>query len=206
MKRGFALVLILAIALTALAGCYTIGERKPIATIKFSDGGTIRLRLYPDYAPNTVANFIYLANSGFYDGSPIHRIEEYNVIQMGISAKDEVLDYTIAGEFSANGFKKNSLSHVLGTISMARQGDYETGFDTAASQFFIVSGSNAGSSLNGYYAPFGAIFETSSFDELTKISRMDVDANNYPRDEIYIVSLTVETFGKNYGEPKKIKK
>ncbi|MDR2605947.1 MAG: peptidylprolyl isomerase [Oscillospiraceae bacterium] len=205
MKRSIAVILFLAVSLAAIAGCYTMGDRHPIATIKFSDGGTIRARLYPQYAPNTVANFIYLANSGFYDGSPIHRIEEYSVIQMGISATEQTLDYTIEGEFSKNGFNKNSLEHKFGTLSMARKGDLESGYDTASTQFFIVSGSNAGRNFDGNYAAFGAIFETSSFDELTKISRMDVDSNFYPRDEIYIESITVDTFGKDYGEPKKIK-
>ncbi|MDR2360271.1 MAG: peptidylprolyl isomerase [Oscillospiraceae bacterium] len=198
-------LLVLPGILMAARGCYAIGERDPVATITFSDGGRIKVKLYPEYAPNTVANFISLANSGFYENSPVHRIEEYFVIQMGMSASGNDLDYTIAGEFPDNGYKSNELTHDFGTISMARRvGDPDSKEyrDSASSQFFICTTNQP--ALNGSYAAFGKIYEESGFDELVKISRMDVNSNGEPRDEIYIVSVEVNTYGKDYGEPEKI--
>ena len=84
--RLTATMLLAAILLTALGGCVVIGERKPICTIVFSNGSEVRIRLYPDKCPNTVNNFIKLCNSGFYDGSTVHRILEYVLIQMGMHA------------------------------------------------------------------------------------------------------------------------
>jgi peptidyl-prolyl cis-trans isomerase B (cyclophilin B) len=203
-KRIIALAMLLGILLT-VGGCYTIGERDPVATITFSDGGKIKVKLYPASAPNTVANFISLANSGFYDNSPVHRIEEYFVIQMGANASGNDLDYTISGEFTSNGYKSNELKHEFGTISMARKvgnPDSSEYRNSATSQFFICTTNQP--KLDGDYAAFGKIYEEAGFDELMKISRMDVNANKEPRDEIYIVSVEVNTYGKDYGEPKKI--
>ncbi|MDR2531084.1 MAG: peptidylprolyl isomerase [Oscillospiraceae bacterium] len=204
MKRAIAVALICA-AFTAFAsGCVTMGERHPTATIVFSDFGTINFRLYPEYAPNTVANFIELANSGYYDGSPVHRIEEYFVIQMGKTADSNAPDagYAIKGEFPNNGYTKNELEHLLGTVSMARS---EDSFDSASAQFFICTRNQI--PLDGNYAAFGRVTEEKSLNVLIKISQMDVDpATMVPRDEIYIVSCSVETFGKSYGKPKTMPK
>ncbi len=191
-----------------LAGCVTIGERKPIATITFSNGVEVRARLYPDKAPNTVANFIYLANSGFYDGSPVHRIVEYSVVQMGKPADtgDSDAGYYIKGEFSDNGFSKNDMLHEKGVLSMARsigeEGDGKDYYNTASCQFFICVDTET--TLDGAYAAFGKVI--SGYDSFEEISRMDVDENHAPRDEIYIKTITVDTYGKDYGEPKKIAK
>jgi peptidyl-prolyl cis-trans isomerase B (cyclophilin B) len=191
----------------ALTGCVTIGERKPIATITFSNGVEIRARLYPDKAPNTVANFISLANSGFYDGSPVHRIVEYSIVQMGRSADGENdAGYYIKGEFPDNGFSKNDMLHEKGVLSMARtvgaEGNEKEYYNTASSQFFICV--DVETTLDGAYAPFGKVI--SGYDDFEEISRLDVDENYAPRDELYIKSVTVDTYGKDYGEPKKIDK
>ncbi|NLV50901.1 MAG: peptidylprolyl isomerase [Clostridiales bacterium] len=206
-KRSCVLLALL-ISITMLTGCYTIGERKPIATILFSNGDEVKIRLYPDQAPNTVNNFIYLANSGFYDGSPVHRIVEYFVIQMGKKGSDPEqvnAGYYIKGEFSNNGFGKNELSHLQGTVSMARSASDDDNADkdlynTASSQFFITLTDKT--YLDGDYAAFGKVI--SGMKLIEQISKMDVDKNDIPRDEIYIKTLTVETFGKNYDEPTKI--
>ena len=92
----------------------------PIATIEMYNGGIMKLELYPEIAPNTVKNFVYLANSGFYNGVIFHRVIEDFMIQggdptgMGTGGPG----YRIAGEFSANGFK-NDLKHKRGVLSMA---------------------------------------------------------------------------------------
>ena len=96
----------------------------PVATITMKDGGVIRVRLYPAAAPNTVANFITLANDGFYDGLTFHRVISGFMIQGGDPEGTGMggPGYTIKGEFSANGVE-NGLSHTRGVISMARSND-----------------------------------------------------------------------------------
>ena len=113
--RLTALVLLTATIITSLCGCVVIGKRKPICTIVFSNGSEVRIRLYPDKCPNTVNNFIKLCNSGFYDGSPVHRILEYVLVQMGMPADSGETDagYYIKGEFSANGHSKGDLQAVF---------------------------------------------------------------------------------------------
>lgn len=198
------LLLLVLLVISLFAGCYTLGERKPIATLEFSNGKVIQFRLYPDKAPNTVNNFIALANSGFYDNSPVHRIKEYFVIQMGKSGADPSIDnagYYIKGEFTNNGFSKNDISHEEGIVSMARvvgpEGSEADYYDTASSQFFIMLTNKP--HLDGDYAAFGKVIR--GMEYVQKISKMDVDSSEHPRDEIYIKSLTVETYGKTYPEP-----
>ncbi len=205
--RLAALALLTAIMAAMLAGCVVIGERKPICTILFSNGSEVRIRLYPDKCPNTVNNFIKLCNSGFYDGSTVHRILEYVLVQMGMPAGGEETDagYYIKGEFTANGHSKGDLTFAKGIVGMARLSDEAESkkfFDTASSQFFIML--EPKESMDGYYAAFGKVI--SGMDDVIAISKMDVDANNYPRDEIYIVSARVECYDYKPGEPKTIAK
>ncbi len=205
--RMAALTLLTAILITVLGGCVVIGERKPICTIVFSNGAEVRIRLYPDKCPNTVNNFIKLCNSGFYDGSTVHRILEYVLVQMGMPADSGETDagYYIKGEFTANGYSKGDLTFAKGIVGMARlsdDNDSKQFFNTASSQFFIML--EPKESMGGYYAAFGKVI--SGMDDIIKISKMDVDANNYPRDEIYIVSARVDCYDYKPGEPKTIDK
>lgn len=206
--RLVALLLLSAAAFALLSGCVVIGDRNPIATVIFSNGGEVRIRLYPDKAPNTVDNFIELANSGFYDGSPVHRIVEYVLVQMGTPADSEETDagYYIKGEFSENGFAKNDMIIDEGIVGMARlAGDSnkeDQYYDTASSQFFIMLEPKI--TMDGYYACFGKVI--TGMDVVTKISKMDVDANEYPRDEIYIVSVRVDCYDYKPSSPKTIAK
>jgi peptidyl-prolyl cis-trans isomerase B (cyclophilin B) len=96
-------------------------ETNPVAEIVMSDGSVVKVELYPEAAPNTVNNFIYLANSGFYDGLTFHRIIPGFMIQGGDPKGDGTggPGYSIAGEFKDNGFE-NNLKHTRGVISMAR--------------------------------------------------------------------------------------
>lgn len=189
------------------SACVTLGERNPIATLLFSNGKEIQIRLYPDKAPNTVKNFIDLANSGYYNGTPVHRIEEYFVIQMGKSTAEPDKNnagFYIEGEFSNNGFSKNDLSHEVGAVAMARSvgepGNEKNYYNSASTQFYITLTYKP--NLDGDYAVFGKVIR--GMDDVQKISKMDVDENKVPRDEIYVVSITVETFGKEYGKPKRV--
>lgn len=103
-------------------------------------------------APETVDNFVSLAQSGFYDGLTLHRIMEGFMIQGGDPRGNGTggSSHQITGEFASNGFD-NSLKHVRGTVSMARSNDP----DSASSQFFIVQEDS--SNLDGQYAAFGTV-------------------------------------------------
>ena len=200
-------MLLAAVIAASLCGCVVIGKRKPICTIVFSNGSEARIRLYPDKCPNTVNNFIKLCNSGFYDGSPVHRIVEYVLVQMGTPADSSETDagYYIKGEFTANGYSKGDLTFAKGIVGMARLSDDNESkqfYDTASSQFFIML--EPKQNMDGYYAAFGKVI--SGMDEIVAISKMDVDANNYPRDEIYIVSARVDCYDYKPSEPKTIGK
>ena len=119
MKRPIIAILV---ALLALWGMAALGEEAqyPIATIELENGGVIVAELYPDIAPNTVANFIDLANSGFYDGLIFHRVIAGFMIQGGDPTGTGMggPGYTIKGEFDANGFE-NSLFQ-LGKLLLVR--------------------------------------------------------------------------------------
>lgn len=152
LKRIICLVLAAGMLLAMLSGCGS--KKKPVATLTLEGGDQITIYLYPDQAPNTVANFISLANSGFYDGLTFHRIIDGFMIQGGDPKGNGTggSDETIKGEFSGNGVE-NNISHVRGTISMARSQD----MDSASSQFFIVQSDST--YLDGQYAGFGTVTE-----------------------------------------------
>ncbi len=226
------LIIILALIGTLCYGYYkkfTFKPQNPVATMEVEGFGTMKIELYPDEAPNTVANFIALANRGFYDGLTFHRTIPDFMIQGGdkeengtgtpklSDLKDGGSDekYSIKGEFLANGYTKNTLKHEKGVISMARS-DYsayasmdpelvEKGYNSAGSQFFIMTKDNT--SLNGSYAPFGKV--TEGLDVLDKIANVEVvtrDENaqeglDKPVNPPVIKSLKVDTFGIDYGEP-----
>ena len=122
--------------------------------IQVKDYGTIKAELDGDAAPITVANFLKLAESGFSDGLTFHRIIDGFMIQGGDPKGNGTggADKTIKGEFSQNGVE-NKLSHVRGTLSMARSQD----MDSASSQFFIVQSDCT--YLDGQYAAFGTVTE-----------------------------------------------
>lgn len=170
---------------------------KPIATITMKDGSVMKLELYPDVAPNTVKNFISLANSGFYDGLTFHRIIAGFMIQGGDPLGNGMggPDYSIKGEFTGNGFT-NDLKHSRGVISMARAMNP----DSAGSQFFIMHADAP--HLDGSYAAFGMLIE--GFTVLDKIAMSKTDRNDAPLEPVVIDTIRVETFGVDYGEPEKI--
>lgn len=170
----------------------------PVATIKVKDFGTIKAELYPDKAPNTVNNFISLANSGFYDGLIFHRVIEGFMNQGG--DPDGVgtggPGYSIKGEFSNNGYTNNDLKHTAGVLSMARANDP----DSAGSQFFIIA--EEAPHLDGDYAAFGKV--TEGMDVVEAINSVETKSNDKPLEDVVIESITVDTKGINYKEPEKI--
>ncbi|MCQ2448484.1 MAG: peptidylprolyl isomerase, partial [Oscillibacter sp.] len=106
----------------------------PIVTITMEDGRVMRGELYPEKAPNTVNNFISLANKGYYDGLTFHRVIPGFMIQGGCPDGTGMggPGYEINGEFKANGFAQNDLLHTTGVLSMART----MAPNSAGSQFF----------------------------------------------------------------------
>ena len=237
------IAIILVIVLIGLVG-FTIYQKatykaqNPIATIEIKDLGTMKVELYPDQAPNTVANFIALANNGFYDGLTFHRIVKDFMVQGGdpngdgsggptledLGTSDDSTNttstlastenkYSIKGEFVQNGFTKNTIKHEKGVISMARSdysgiGRTEDGYNSAGSQFFIMTGDSA--NLNGYYAAFGKVIE--GMDVLDKLNETEVTTSeedsgtqdaeaSTPVNPPVITSIRVDTFGVDYGKP-----
>jgi cyclophilin family peptidyl-prolyl cis-trans isomerase len=129
----------------------------PRVRVVMEDGGEFVIELYPQYAPVTVANFLALAESGFYNGLTFHRIiDGYMALggapdAAGLGGSGE----EIYGEFAANGWEANTLSHTRGVVSMARRRDDP---NSASSQFFILF-TNAYTHLDGQYAAFGRVIE-----------------------------------------------
>ena len=138
--------------MTSASGEYASGTHH--ATIEVEGYGAIKLELDADVAPVTVANFAKLAGEGFYDGLTFHRIIEGFMVQGGDPNGNGTggSDEKIVGEFSDNDHP-NSISHVRGTISMARSQAY----NSASSQFFIMQADTP--SLDGQYAAFGHVTE-----------------------------------------------
>ncbi len=171
--------------------------KNPIVTIKMADGKVIKAELYPEIAPNTVANFISLVKSGFYNGLNFHRVIYGFMIQGGCPEGTGMggPGYHIRGEFAYNGFK-NDLRHTEGVLSMARAMNP----DSAGSQFFIMHKTSP--HLDGQYAAFGKVFE--GMDAVDAIAECDTDFSDKPLDPQIIEEMTVETFGEEYPAPEKV--
>ena len=226
-----ALILVIALVAGVGYGYYknaTMEVTNPVATMEIENYGTVKIELYPDLAPETVANFITLANRGFYDGLTFHRVVKDFMIQGGDpegtgqgSAKisdlkdgGEDTEYSIKGEFVANGVN-NILKFEEGVIGMARN-DYtsysstltEESYNSGSSQFFIMTADNT--SLNGYYTAFGKVIE--GMDVIHNIENVEVKAADdseetgntevsTPVETVTITSIKVETNGVDYGLP-----
>ena len=170
----------------------------PIVTIEMESGAVMSGELYPELAPNTVNNFIALANSGFYDGVVFHRVIPGFMIQGGDPDGNGTggPGYEIKGEFSANGFK-NDLKHTPGVLSIARTMIP----DSAGSQCFIVVADAP--HLDGQYAAFGKITENAQ--AAVDISRVNRNMfNDMPKKPQVIKSIRVDTQGVDYPAPEKM--
>ncbi|MBE6551173.1 MAG: peptidylprolyl isomerase [Ruminococcaceae bacterium] len=155
------------------------------AEMEIENYGTIKLELNADEAPITVTNFVNLAKSGFYDGLSIIRVDTDFVIQGGDGGTERPAK-NIKGEFAANGVE-NNISHVKGTISMARGDD----MNSASSQFFIMSADFTG--LDGMYAGFGKVIEGMEVvDKINAEVKSEYDMGFLPEDaQPKIVSVKI---------------
>lgn len=170
-------------------------KENPIVTITMDDDKKIVIELEPKVAPNTVANFISLVKDGFYDGLIFHRVIPGFMIQGGDPAGNGSggPDYSIAGEFTNNGFE-NNLKHERGVISMARTNGNP---NSAGSQFFIMT--EASSHLDGDYAAFGKVIE--GMETVDEIVAVDRDATDKPLEEQKMKKVEVDTKGFDYPAP-----
>ena len=193
--------------------------QRPIVSMEIEGYGTIKMELYPDMAPNTVSNFIKLINDGYYNGQTFTRVED-TLIQGGAKeiASGEK-EYSINGEFSVNKYEDNVLKFERGTVGLARK-DYtyysslssdliEKGYNSGYSEFFIMAQDEQG--FNGYYAPFGKV--TEGMEIVDKISALETTTQTdestgtespttTPVNPPVIKSITADTFGVEYEEPK----
>ena len=197
MKKALALLaLLLCLVLTGCTAQNPFeGIPNPTAIIRLTDGRSMRFELFLQDAPNTVANFIYLAQRGFYNGLEFFRVVPGVLAQSGDRGNDGTghAGYVIQGEFAENGIE-NEVKHIRGTISMARHTDDK---DSASSQFFILGGSFP--EYDGNYAAFGRAADAESLIVVDAITNTAVDSGyspvgNMPR----IQAVEIETYGYKY--------
>ena len=172
--------------------------KNPVATFEIENYGNIVIELYPEYAPNTVTNFINLINKGYYNGKNFYgkdidaiyacknsegQYEEpkMNLVDSSIEAgSDNDKEYQIDGEFVANGFEQNTLRHEKWSISLLREeyasslGLSKQSHNSGTAQFQIMLEGNR--NLNGLYAVFGKV--TEGFDIVEKIFAIEEKASD----------------------------
>ena len=168
----------------------------PIVTIEMENGDIMKAELFPEIAPNTVNNFISLANSGFYDGRIFHRVIPGFMIQGGCPEGNGMggPGYEIDGEFAANGFTQNDIVHTTGVLSMART----MAPHSAGSQFFVMVA--PAPHLDGQYAAFGKVTEGEQVAiDISRVQRSMF--NDKPKKDQKIASIRVDTLGVEYPEP-----
>ena len=170
----------------------------PIFTITMENGAVMKGELYPDVAPQSVYNFIDLANKGFYDGLIFHRVIKGFMIQGGDPTGTGMggPGYCIKGEFFMNGVD-NKLKHKRGVLSMARSSNP----NSAGSQFFLMHQDSP--HLDKQYAAFGKV--TEGLEVIDDIASVKVDMNDRPLSVQKIASIRVDTQGVEYPEPKKMR-
>lgn len=151
----------------------------PHKRVQFTtDNGTLVIELFYEDAPNTVANFVELVDSGFYTGLTFHRIEPGYMMQGGCARGDGTGVRTDGHRLA---FENNERHHDKGTVSMALLGDDP---DSASSQFFISY--TRQSDWDGRYTVFGRLVGDESFATLDQLMSVEVDEYGRPRRALYI--------------------
>ncbi|WP_142415596.1 peptidylprolyl isomerase [Hathewaya massiliensis] len=174
--------------------------KNPIATLKIKKGKTIKMELYPSEAPESVKNFISLSKRKFFDGLYFWRVENGKLIQSGCPDNDGAgaLEYCIKSECKNNGVN-NNLRFTRGTVGLGR---FE--YNTENSDFYIVLVDTP--KLDDEYVAFAKVIE--GMDEADRIGNVETVEDGFLHravEKVYIESITVETFGVEYGEPEKLK-
>ena len=165
--------------------------KNPVVRFEMENGDVFVAELYPDIAPNTVANFVTLIEKHFFDGLIFHRVIPGFMIQGGdpLGTGTGGPGYSIRGEFAGNGFR-NGLKHTRGVLSMARAQHP----DSAGSQFFIMHAD--ASYLDGAYAAFGKVIE--GMEAVDAIASVPTDYRDRPMTDMRIKTVTVDTQGETY--------
>lgn len=246
-KVQFVIWIIIAVIAVVLLGVVGYGivmngtgnVTHPEVTFEIENYGTVKMELYPEYAPNTVTNFIKLVEKGYYNNKIIYgkddicmyvgRDTEGNVINPTAGLIDDSIeagsendyDYTIPGEFVANGYEQNTLRHEKGVISLIRN-DYtqyvsslaKESYNSGNAQIGIMM-SDSASTLNGVYAGFGKITEGMEilekiYNEVqVKVPEASEDGTQAAEEAdiqafdgtLVIKSATVNTNGIDFGMP-----
>ena len=184
LKKVFSLFLVIC-TVFCFSSCASKTQESNKVLVTMENGKAFTIETAPQYAPETVANFISLVESDFYDGLTFHRIIDDFVAQGGDPKGNGTggSDKKIKGEFSANGFTQNTLKHTRGVVSMARS----QAMDSASSQFFICYDDVP--HLDGQYAAFGQVIEgMEAVDEFLNTER---DASGMPKTPIVIKSMEI---------------
>ncbi len=157
-----------------------------VVRVKMQNGGEFAIELMPDYAPQTVENFVNLVEEGFYDGLIFHRVIAGFMAQGGDPTGTGMggSGTNIHGEFRSNGFEANTLKHERGVISMARSMQK----DSASSQFFICF--EDAPHLDGEYAAFGKVIE--GMEVVDSFAEVPTDYSDKPLQPIIIETMTIE--------------
>ena len=145
---------VLVLSMVSCGNKKSSSSKAEASSVEVDESKSFTVALYPEYAPSTCENFENLVKSGFYDGLTFHRVVKGFMAQGGGFTEKGAYKQAsnINGEFSANGFTKNTLNHKRGTVSMARA----TNMNSASSEFFIVY-NDKHSYLDGQYAGFGQV-------------------------------------------------
>lgn len=231
------ILIIITIVLLALLGGAVYGRvnsiynkrKNPVAMFELQDYGTVKVELYPEYAPNTVTNIITLIEAGYYNNKVIYGKDDIclymarnpeedskgpsiSMLNSDIEAdSDEDYAYEIEGEFIANGFEQNTLRHEKGVLSLNRS-DYSSygltkeGYNSGSAQFSVMMEDS--SNLNGVYCAFGKVIE--GMEVLEKIYQ-EAEVVAQEEEETgaiqefttmpLITNATVEKYGVDYGKP-----
>ena len=183
-----------------------------VVNMKIKDYGDVKIRLFPEYAPEGVENFVELAKKGYYDGLTFHRVINEFMIQGGAPNDGSGGESIWGGKF--DGGKYFNLIHTAGAVAYANS----NGTSTDGSQFYIVTGetftpeeltqqtknkftSSAEKAyttyggapwLDGKYTVFGQVYE--GLDVVFKIQKVETDGNDKPTKDVIIESVTVEEY------------
>lgn len=159
----------------------------PVIKINVKNYGTMTAELYPEMAPLTVANFVKLARSNFFEGLIFHRVIRGFMIQGGgfTEEMEQKKCDAIRGEFRANGFAQNTLKHTRGVLSMARTSMP----NSASSQFFVMH--EDAPHLDGQYAGFGKV--TEGLDVLDAIANTETGNYGWYMQDVPVEPIVIES-------------
>lgn len=194
MKRLFLLVLTSVLLLSACGAEKFIQTSMPpksaetVATLETTKGA-IKIKFYPQFAPETVKNFLELSKKSFYNGLIFHRVIPNFMIQGGDPTGTGMGGETYLGPGTTLQAEISpELKHIRGALSMARRGN---DINSATSQFFIVQNKDGADFLDGEYTIFGQVFE--GMDAVDAIVNEKRDANDKPLVSQTIKSVTIES-------------